>query len=122
MGRDGAGIVAGDADQSRLRAALSPLRLQRDIGHRGARFRRLVRRARSRSLCRATHCLGRADVARADLGALVNIKQDSIALVAGLLGAALVLALLQGREGRGRALAALLLAAAPALLLYAAWR
>src|SRR6266851_1880228 len=56
------------------------------------------------------------------LAALVNIKQDSIALVAGLLGAALVLALLQGREGRGRALAALLLAAAPALLLYAAWR
>ncbi len=56
------------------------------------------------------------------LAALVNIKQDSIALVAGLLGSALVLALLQGREGRGRALAALLLAAAPALLLYAAWR
>jgi hypothetical protein len=56
------------------------------------------------------------------LAALVNIKQDSIALVAGLLASALVLALLQGREGRGRALATLLLAAAPAILLYAAWR
>ncbi|HKW54820.1 MAG TPA: hypothetical protein VJO12_14100 [Stellaceae bacterium] len=56
------------------------------------------------------------------LAALVNIKQDSIALVAGLLASVLVLALLQGREGRGRSLAALLLAAAPAILLYAAWR
>src|SRR5229473_2766268 len=46
------------------------------------------------------------------LAALVNIKQDSIALVAGLLGAALVLALLQGREGRGRAQAAALRAMA----------
>jgi len=56
------------------------------------------------------------------LAALVNIKQDSIALVAGLLASALALALLQGREGRKRSLAALLLAAAPALLLYGAWR
>jgi len=56
------------------------------------------------------------------LTALVNIKQDSIALVAGLLVTALVLALLQGRDGRGRSLVALLLAAAPALLLYGAWR
>jgi hypothetical protein len=55
------------------------------------------------------------------LAALVNIKQDSIALVAGLLASALVVALL-GRERRGRAVVALLLAAAPALLLYAAWR
>jgi hypothetical protein len=54
------------------------------------------------------------------LTALVNIKQDSIALVAGLLVTALVLALLQGRDGRGRSLVALLLAAAPALLLYGA--
>jgi hypothetical protein len=56
------------------------------------------------------------------LAALVNIKQDSIALVAGLLASALVLALLQRGEGRNRSLAALLLAAAPALLLYGAWR
>ena len=33
------------------------------------------------------------------LVALVNIKQDSIALVAGLLASALLLALLQGRRG-----------------------
>jgi hypothetical protein len=56
------------------------------------------------------------------LVALVNIKQDSIALVAGLLVTALVLALWQGRGGRGQSLVALLLAAAPALLLYGAWR
>ena len=56
------------------------------------------------------------------LAGLVNVKQDSIALVAGLLASALALALLQGRDGRGRALAALLLAAAPAILLYVAWR
>jgi len=56
------------------------------------------------------------------LAALVNIKQDSVALVAGLLASALVLALLQGGEGRNRSLAALLLAAAPALVLYGAWR
>ncbi|HEX6841360.1 MAG TPA: hypothetical protein VF113_07520 [Stellaceae bacterium] len=56
------------------------------------------------------------------LAALVNIKQDSIALVAGLLASALALALLQGGEGRNRSLVALLLAAAPALLLYGAWR
>lgn len=56
------------------------------------------------------------------LAALVNIKQDSIALVAGLLLTALVLALLQGGERRNRSLVALLLAAAPALLLYGAWR
>ena len=56
------------------------------------------------------------------LVALVNIKQDSIALVAGLLASALVLALLQGGEGRHRSLVALLLAAAPAFLLYGAWR
>ncbi|HEX7969704.1 MAG TPA: hypothetical protein VF502_15890 [Stellaceae bacterium] len=56
------------------------------------------------------------------LAALVNIKQDSIAIVVGLVAAAVALALLAGGERRGRAAAALALAALPALLLYLAWR
>jgi hypothetical protein len=56
------------------------------------------------------------------LAALVDIKQDSVALAAGLVAASLALALLQPPRLRGRAIAALLLAAAPAAALYLAWR
>ncbi len=56
------------------------------------------------------------------LAALVNIKQDSIAIVLGLLTSSVAVALFQSREGRGRAVAAVILAAAPALLLYVTWR
>ncbi|MGO8916450.1 MAG: hypothetical protein ACLQJR_11140 [Stellaceae bacterium] len=56
------------------------------------------------------------------LAALVNIKQDSVALAVGLVAAALVLAVLQQRRQRGRTVAALLIAAAPAAALYLAWR
>jgi hypothetical protein len=56
------------------------------------------------------------------LVALVNIKQDSVAIAAGLVGTALLLALLQKPAMRGRAIAALLLAALPAAVLYLAWR
>ena len=56
------------------------------------------------------------------LAALVNIKQDSVALAAGLVASSLVLALLLKPAARGRAVAALLLAAVPAAALYLAWR
>ncbi len=56
------------------------------------------------------------------LAALVNIKQDSVALALGLVAASLALALLQPPRLRGRAVAALLLAATPAAALYLAWR
>jgi hypothetical protein len=56
------------------------------------------------------------------LAALVNIKQDSVALAAGVIVSAVALALLRGGAGRGRSVAALLLAALPALALYLAWR
>lgn len=56
------------------------------------------------------------------LAALVNIKQDSVALVAAIIASALALALLQPRTSRRRTVAALLLAASPAALLYLAWR
>ena len=55
------------------------------------------------------------------LSALVNIKQDSVALAASVVASSAVLALLQ-RDARLRSLALLLLAAAPATLLYLAWR
>ena len=55
------------------------------------------------------------------LCALVNIKQDSVALAAGVVASSAALALLQ-RGARLRSLALLLLAAAPATLLYLAWR
>ncbi len=54
------------------------------------------------------------------LAALVNIKQDSIALVVALLAAAAALALFGAKPVR--ALAALALAALPAVVLYLAWR
>jgi hypothetical protein len=56
------------------------------------------------------------------LAALVNIKQDSVALAAGIVGTALVLALAQGREGRVNAVAMLALAALPAAIVHVAWR
>lgn len=56
------------------------------------------------------------------LAALGNIKQDSIALVAGLVAAMLVLALWQGRGRRLGVVAQILLAALPAALLYVLWR
>jgi hypothetical protein len=56
------------------------------------------------------------------LAALVNIKQDSVAMAAGLIVTAAVLAVLPRSERRWRALVALALAAAPAALLYLAWR
>ncbi|HXP30960.1 MAG TPA: hypothetical protein VN832_07705 [Stellaceae bacterium] len=56
------------------------------------------------------------------LAALVNIKQDSIALVLGLLVSAALLALAARSPARRQALGALALAALPALLLYLGWR
>jgi hypothetical protein len=56
------------------------------------------------------------------LAALVNIKQDSVALAAAIVASALALALLQPRAARRRTVASLLAAAAPAALLYLAWR
>lgn len=55
------------------------------------------------------------------LVALVNIKQESVALAAGVVVSALVLALV-ARAGRGEALRGILFAALPALALYLAWR
>jgi len=55
------------------------------------------------------------------LAALVNIKQDSVALAAGVVASSAVLVLLQ-RGARVRSLALLLLAAVPATLLFLAWR
>jgi len=56
------------------------------------------------------------------LAALVSIKQDSVALAASVVAASVALALLQERGGRRRGIAALLLAAVPAAVLYLAWR
>jgi hypothetical protein len=53
------------------------------------------------------------------LAALVNIKQDSVALVAAVVATA---ALLPADSSRGRALGRLALAALPAAILYLAWR
>ena len=55
------------------------------------------------------------------LVALVNIKQESVLLVAGIVIAALALAA-AGRAQRARAVAALILAAVPAAALYLLWR
>ena len=56
------------------------------------------------------------------LAALVNIKQDSVALAGAVVASSVALALLQPRAARSRVAAALLLAAAPAALLYLVWR
>jgi hypothetical protein len=56
------------------------------------------------------------------LCALINIKQDSVALAAAIIATAAGLALLQERATRVRSVGALLLAAAPACVLYLAWR
>jgi hypothetical protein len=55
------------------------------------------------------------------LAVLVNIKQESVALALGVVVAALALALM-ARAQRGKAVASILLAAVPALLLYLGWR
>jgi hypothetical protein len=55
------------------------------------------------------------------LAVLVNIKQESVALALGVVIAALAVALL-ARAGRGKAIAQILLAALPALMLYLGWR
>ena len=55
------------------------------------------------------------------LAALVNIKQESISLVVGILVAAAVVAL-ASREAARRSLLCVALAAVPALLLYLVWR
>jgi hypothetical protein len=56
------------------------------------------------------------------LAALVNIKQDSIALAGGLVVATLVLALWHAPGERGAAAIRIALAALPAVLLYLVWR
>jgi hypothetical protein len=57
------------------------------------------------------------------LAALVNIKQESVALAAGVLATGGALALIAPRRGATmRALYGIVLAALPALLLYLAWR
>jgi hypothetical protein len=56
------------------------------------------------------------------LAALVSIKQDSVALAASIVASSVALALLQERGGRRRGIAALVLAAVPAAVLYLAWR
>jgi hypothetical protein len=77
---------------------------------------------------RATAALAERRAAGSDLvvlsltlAALVNIKQDSVALAAAIVASAAGLTLASG-AARLRALASLLLAAAPAVLLYLAWR
>jgi hypothetical protein len=65
---------------------------------------------------------GRATVAAAVLVALVNIKQDSIAIVLGLVVSALALALLGPRQERRAAIGRVILAALPALATYLIWR
>jgi hypothetical protein len=55
------------------------------------------------------------------LAVLVNIKQESVALAFAVVVSALAVALI-ARAERGRAVAAILLAALPALLLYLGWR
>ncbi len=56
------------------------------------------------------------------LAALVEIKQDSVALTAGVIASAGVLAWLGSRGARTVAAARIALAAAPAVVLYLAWR
>jgi hypothetical protein len=56
------------------------------------------------------------------LSALVNIKQDSVALAAAVVATAAALALWQEAGTRARSVGALLLAALPAGALYLAWR
>jgi hypothetical protein len=56
------------------------------------------------------------------LAALVNVKQDSVALVAGLAVAMVALALWQSRGRWLGALAQIMLAALPAVMLYLLWR
>jgi len=55
------------------------------------------------------------------LAVLVNIKQESVALAFGVVASSLVVALM-ARAQRGKAVARILLAALPALLLYLGWR
>jgi hypothetical protein len=55
------------------------------------------------------------------LAVLVNIKQESVALAVGAVLSALAVALM-ARAQRGKAMAQILLAALPALLLYLGWR
>jgi hypothetical protein len=55
------------------------------------------------------------------LAVLVNIKQESVALALGVVISALVVALM-ARAERGKAIAQILLAALPALMLYLGWR
>ena len=55
------------------------------------------------------------------LAVLVNLKQESVALALGVVVSALAVALM-ARAERGKAMAQLLLAALPALLLYLGWR
>lgn len=56
------------------------------------------------------------------LAALVNIKQDSVALAGAVIAVAAALALVQERGAHARSLGALLLASLPAAALYLAWR
>jgi hypothetical protein len=56
------------------------------------------------------------------LSALVNIKQDSVALAAAVVATAAALALLQAAGTRARSIGALLFASLPAGALYLAWR
>ncbi len=80
----------------------------------------------------ATSALSRLSAGRAanaelrllalSLSALVNIKQDSVALDAAVVASALALTLAQERQTRGRSMAALMVASLPAALLYLAWR
>ncbi|HEX3973628.1 MAG TPA: hypothetical protein VHX19_20005 [Stellaceae bacterium] len=55
------------------------------------------------------------------LAVLVNIKQESVALAFGIVASGLAVALM-ARAERGRAMAQLLFAALPALMLYLGWR
>ena len=56
------------------------------------------------------------------LAALVNIKQDSVALAAGLVLSAMLLAAIERRRERWRSVGFIGAAALPAALLYLAWR
>jgi hypothetical protein len=73
-------------------------------------------------LARGNGDRGPAVMAAGVLAALVNIKQDSIAIVLGLILCALAIALLGPRAERRIAIGGVVLAAVPAFAIYGAWR
>jgi hypothetical protein len=81
----------------------------------------LAARALECLAARRSPCIDLAALAMS-LCALVNIKQDSVALAAGVVAVAAILAASQYGEGRAKAAVLILAAGMPAALLYLAWR